>query len=65
MTPTCQARPDSSGQMRCAKCRMVWDRGEPDDPCPLLVVVPPLQAAREPFVSALAPDAFVDNLHTR
>lgn len=25
---TCQARSDSAGQMRCAKCNVTWDRDD-------------------------------------
>lgn len=63
---TCQARSDSAGQMRCASCRMVWDR---DDVmvCPGEVPLAPVVATRahdedagrsNRFVSALAPDPF-------
>lgn len=59
----CQARSDVTGQMRCARCQIAWDR---DDPmvCPQEV---PLQATRahdedversNRFVSGLAPDLF-------
>lgn len=62
----CQARSDSAGQMRCASCRMVWDR---DDVmvCPGEVPLAPVVATRahdedaarsNRFVSALAPDRF-------
>lgn len=60
----CQARSDSAGQMRCAKCNVVWDR---DDVmvCPGEVPLAPVVATRahdedaarsNRFVSALAPD---------
>ncbi len=62
----CQARSDSAGQMRCAKCNVVWDR---DDVmvCPGEVPLAPVVATRDAgesltnckFVSALAPDPFL------
>jgi hypothetical protein len=56
VTP-CQARPDSSGQVRCAACRLVWDAGDARE-CPREfkeVDAPPLAPSQEGFVSALAP----------
>lgn len=61
---TCQARSDSAGQIRCAKCNVSWDR---DDVmvCPGEVPLAPVVATRahdedaarsNRFVSALAPD---------
>ena len=61
---TCQARSDSAGQMRCAKCKIAWDR---DDRmvCPQEIPLQPVVATRahdedadrsNRFVSALAPD---------
>ena len=63
---TCQARSDSAGQMRCAKCNVTWDR---DDVmvCPGEVPLAPVVATRSAmehldnargYVSALAPDRF-------
>lgn len=53
----CQARMQSDGEMHCSACRVRWDRD--DEPaCPLAVFEEsPSIAPREPFVSALAPDA--------
>lgn len=61
---TCQARSDSAGQIRCAKCNVVWDRDEVMvclGEAPLAPVVATRahdeDAARSNrFVSALAPD---------
>lgn len=69
MTEPCQARSDSAGQMRCAKCQVTWDR---DDVmvCPQETTLAPVVATRDAgeslantkrvsrFVSALAPDRF-------
>lgn len=30
--PTCHARPSPDGQMRCTRCGLVWDRGDPEPP---------------------------------
>lgn len=38
---TCQARTEASGQIRCTRCRLVWDAGEPENPCPLQAVASP------------------------
>lgn len=62
---TCQARSSADGQIRCAKCRVAWDR---DDSMVCPAEVPPLVPAtrahdEDPkrsnrYVSALAPDRF-------
>lgn len=63
---TCQARSDSAGQMRCAKCNVVWDRDEVMV-CPGEAPLAPVVATRDAgehldnargYVSALAPDLF-------
>lgn len=38
----CIARHGSDGQVRCAACRLVWDRNDPDPPtCPRRLVDAP------------------------
>lgn len=67
MTGPCHARSDPTGQIRCAKCKTVWDRDEVMV-CPGDVPLAPVVATRcagekledsNRYVSALAPDPWV------
>lgn len=63
MTAACQARTGSDGQTRCAACRIVVDADDVWE-CRREAEARELRKrhwtppAREPFVSALAPDPF-------
>jgi hypothetical protein len=52
--PHCAARPTSTGEVRCAKCRILVD-SEADLVCPC-APAPPLVPEPEQYVSALAPN---------
>jgi hypothetical protein len=65
MPSSCQARPTSSGEVRCVACRRVWDADDGLTVCPRandevrgVITAPPLVPAAEPYRSALAPDPF-------